>query len=683
MPKPRRPSGPLIVFAVSSFLLLGLLTLGSGDAAQPPAGSAPLAASHTVPLAAVAVHVGHPLSSASPAPFRTVPPALPGATATLPWNCTPVNVSTYPITGVPDLGVNFTVATTPANGTGAAPLNFTWNITFGGGGLPPFHSWIYLDTASQSLSSFQPVGNLTLSEAGIWSVDVVVEDASCTQFSGAFFSLMAWNVSLGPQPVVVSSSATTAALPADVTFTLSAPAVPTGWSVFWSSPGFYPYTLVENHTFYLPGTYNETACLVEPDGTEYSCGTSANVNVTGASPIQTAVTVASGPYPENVTFWANVTNASSLPIGTSLYLYAWNGTGGNWVQTSNSSVNLTESVGCGYPWTKWVVPTGNCTETAELTLWGGPNGSYPSTLGIVTLSVNLTANGSPVNWWPSVSYTYGPTNGSAPLNVTINVSAVNGLGPYTLSWVVIGDSGNGTHSTLFNESYASLYPWNGTLQTLTLPLDQVGYYWIAVEVVASNFGYVTFSLPLVVVGNATVAAFAPLSVNAAETNSTAAGRNGSSPVPVQFVATPEGGVGPYTVQWSFGDGQFASSVPGVAIQHRYTSAGTFVPTVTVVDARGAQATTTLPSITVPQSSGTSPHGSGTPNGSGTSSPGQRIGPTSSPAASGTAEILLAVIAGAFIIAGLLLSRREFGREGEALVAGLEPDGPKPPVGPSK
>ena len=46
-----------------------------------------------------------------------------------------------------------------------------------------------------------------------------------------------------------------------------------------------------------------------------------------------------------------------------------------------------------------------------------------------TIWANLTENGSPVLWYPTVMYTESPTNGSAPLNVTVNVTASNGLAP--------------------------------------------------------------------------------------------------------------------------------------------------------------------------------------------------------------------------------------------------------------
>jgi hypothetical protein len=678
---PRVPFGPL---AVTLMLLIGaLVAAGSSSGAAAgivsPDGSS---GAHTAPPASPAVETryAHPVV-AGMVP-GTGPAARPDAQPSngVPWSCSPAGNSTI----FPEIGVNFTVSTTPGNGSGPAPVNFTWNITVGGGGLPPFHAWVYAYTASVGLNSFNVTGNFTFGQAGTWEIQILVEDATCTQEGAADLTVMAWNATLGPNPVAVTVTPSVATAPANVTYTFAAPSVPAGWSIYWVGLGFYPYTAVENHTYYLPGTYNETACLVEPDGTDYACGTSDNVSVLGASAIQYGVTVTAGPYPENVTFWSNITNASVFPNGTSTYIYAWNGTSGNSVQTTNASANLTESVGCGFPWTHWAVPLGMCEEIGWVVLTAPAGSPDDGDIAVLEISTNLTANGSPVNWWPSVSYTYGPSNGSAPLNVSINVSASYGLAPYTLTWTVAGDSGNGTGSVLYNVTFGTLYPWNGTLTTLTIPLTLQGYYWVGLEVEAANYGYAYFALPLVVVGNATIPPFVPLQITASETNSNgSATGNTSIGQSLEFVAIPSGGDGPYNVQWSFGDGQFASSLPGDAVSHSYASAGTYVPTVTVTDARGVQVTSTLPTVTVVAGTSGGPGGLGSGghgNGSGQGTfPVQVVGPGSSSTASWVFPAAV-IVAAAFMMAGLLLSRREVGREGEALVAGLETDDRGSPAG---
>ncbi len=604
------------IFVATGIVLLFLAAAATG-AIPHPTGVA--SASYYAVLGptsgpAVSVHYGHPVAAGSVPSTSTSPAEVPASSdVTPPWNCTPAGNVSFPA-----VGVNFTLTSTPANGSGPAPLNFTWNISIGGGGLPPFHAWLTFATGSAFLTSFNSTGNITLLQAGIWSVQVLVEDATCSQEGATDFQLMAWNSTLGPHPVVVNATPSSGVAPANVTYTFVSPAIPSGWSLFWVGLGFYPYTAVENHSYYVPGLYNATACLVEPDGTDYACGSSPSVNISGPSPIQTGVTVSVGSYPVNVTFWANITNASAFPNGTSMYLYAWNGTSGLDLSTNNTTARLTESVGCGYPWTKWAVPTGTCLETGSVVLTGPPGSPDDGDLLIVPLSVSLNASGSPVNWWPAVSYTFGPSNGTAPLNLSVNVSATNGLAPYFLQWAVAGDSGNGTNSTFYNTSGGTLPGWNGTITTLTIPLVLQGYYWIVVSVVAANFGYVNFALPLIVVGNATVPVFAPLTLPAVEsgTNGSVA-ENATVGQAFQFVATPAGGEAPYTLQWSFGDGQFASSVPGAGVTHTYGAAGQFIPSVTVTDSVGRHVTTVLPTVTVTAPSGGSgPGGTGTRNSTG-------------------------------------------------------------------
>lgn len=59
---------------------------------------------------------------------------------------------------------------------------------------------------------------------------------------------------------------------------------------------------------------------------------------------------------------------------------------------------------------------------------------------------------------------------------------------------------------------------------------------------------------------------------------------GGVPLDVTFVATATGGTGPYTYNWSFGDGALASGPPSE--NHSYRGSGVFVATVTVADAAG-------------------------------------------------------------------------------------------------
>ncbi len=65
---------------------------------------------------------------------------------------------------------------------------------------------------------------------------------------------------------------------------------------------------------------------------------------------------------------------------------------------------------------------------------------------------------------------------------------------------------------------------------------------------------------------------------------------------VTFTATPTGGVGPYTIDWMFGDGQLAN---GTSVTHSYSSPGSFAVTAQVTDSLSGTATTALSVVVSP------------------------------------------------------------------------------------
>ena len=65
-----------------------------------------------------------------------------------------------------------------------------------------------------------------------------------------------------------------------------------------------------------------------------------------------------------------------------------------------------------------------------------------------------------------------------------------------------------------------------------------------------------------------------------------------------FVAAVSGGVAPYTIQWNFGDGAQGSGLPGGTTLHTYTVSGRFTAILTVTDAHGIQAHSTVGPILV-------------------------------------------------------------------------------------
>lgn len=86
--------------------------------------------------------------------------------------------------------------------------------------------------------------------------------------------------------------------------------------------------------------------------------------------------------------------------------------------------------------------------------------------------------------------------------------------------------------------------------------------------------------------NGTWAFLAPISLSA--TPSPAEVRPGAV---VNFTSTVHGGLLPYTVTWSFGDG--SASVAGLTVEHAYPTAGVYRVSAVAQDSRGSQVTTSF------------------------------------------------------------------------------------------
>jgi len=503
-------------------------------------------------------------------------------------------------TVIGEFGISFTLTTTPANLSGPAPLNVSWNLTVYGGGLPPYRAYVLVYGSGWSNLSTDLVGTISVPTEGLYAMDADVFDATCTQVGGVFgLPVMAWGA-LGPHPFTVSASPLRGTVPAPIHYAANTSRLPSNWSVLWTTPYLYSNVSWVDHTYYAPGEYNATACFVEPNQNLYACATSPTVAINGTSVLQVGASVAPGAGPVNVTFYANLTNASLVPNGTEMYLYAWNGTVGAWLYSNTTTIALTESVGCGTPWTQYVPLSGNCTWTATASLID-PDGAVDN--GFLTLTeirANVSANASLGPYYPSGTFSYGPTNGTAPLNLSLNFSITGGLGPYRYYYDVFGRSSvfaNGTnYPTLGGSSSVHGAPsvWNGSTVSVVVPLNATGVYWGEVFLTDDLSGFLTFEVPLFYVGNVTIYVPVPLHV----TGSSTVTSSGVGATIVQFAAVVQGGVGPFTVQWSFGDGTFGSSVVGVPITHTYLQPGRYQPTVTITDARGAVVTESLPPVTV-------------------------------------------------------------------------------------
>lgn len=595
---------------------------------------------------------------------------LPASTfcAAMPMNATLANT-----------GLNLSVASSPASGYSAAPALFRWNASVNGGGMPPYLVQIFVYNAAFFYNTTNLTGAIVLAAPGLYAVDVLAFDSSCSQTAMVAFDVEVYG-SLGAFPLHISASASNASVPSTVTYRVNTSALPANVTVTWLTGGTFGQSGpagIANLTYFVPGTYAATACLTLLDannsttGIDLACNSSAPVALGGALPVTTSVSIGSGAYPVNVTYNVSINPNASLPANTSLYLIAYDAQHiGTAVDQSNGTpLSLSVGRGCGVPWTTYVPPSGICSYEADWSLIGPLNGVDAGFLGIGPILANLTANGSPTLWNPAVSWTHGPLNGSLPLNLTVNLSVSGGMAPYSYSFTVYGRSSGAAAATLYPTLNGTVYGWNGSAASVVTVLSRSGVYFASYFVADANDNWVGFSLPLIVLGN--VSPLAPLGVLPGSSSGGATLRVGGTET---FVASPIGGAGPYAVQWNFGDGSFASSLPGAPVEHVYTRAGTFIPSVTVTDARGRTAEAYLPAITV--LAAPSPSGGTSPLSGRASSGPVPIDVTPLLVALGFAAVLSAV--------GIVSARRELERQGEELVATLTtlepPEGGLPPSG---
>lgn len=677
-----------------ALLLVGVLFAGispsSGWAPAPgvPAGAPP---SLHDPVPSGATHWLTPGwgPAAWPAPLASAVGQLPR-----PFARPDLNSSTFCDPFAPgeiwgNTGLNGTISTTPSSGTGPAPLQFGWSTQVFSGGLPPYATSVLVANSSgavyQTFTS-NLSGNVTLTTPGWYFVEVSVVDSTCSQSSYASTTLVAAGAEGGaPLQIVPTSLNGTAPFNESYHAVLNS-SVPSNWTVVW----YWPYPVptasaFNNYTYVLPGTFWAEAALLDPSGHIYALVYSPMVRVGGSPPFTTAITFSPGPYPVNATLWVNRTAGSLglLPANlTELYLYSLDFAG------SSSSTNLTAELtvggfGCGPGYTFPVDATGTCT-IRFLVEVVGLNASMPDRgyFGQYGVNATLSAAGNASSWVLSATFSTGPLHApAAPLNFSANLSAANAVPTYGYEYAVAGRA-SGPNGTFYPVFHGTVQNWNGSTVGLLFPLNATGFYFATFLIYDGNYGWDSYEPPLIVVGtNITVAA--PLRVTSSESTNTS---NASAPTTVRFSATSSGGVGPYTVQWAFGDGTFASSVLGATVEHVYGMPGTYQPSVTVRSSDGQSVTSTLPQVTV-TGSGISPPGSGSghpPVGSHRS----HLFPVGGPAGGETlsfwvtAPLLGALLGSALlIVAGGLLYRRELRRQGEDLVAPwTEEEDAAPPPG---
>jgi PKD domain-containing protein len=682
-PRPRAHRNWVVPLSVLGIVILAVAALGVGSSAT----IRPLLQSGSAPSVGPEVVGTHSLLG--PILTQHLQAIRPGAALSVP---TPVGPRAVPVPGIawlngsqcdpnwPSMPIGLSLIEATINWTGAvsggSPLNFSWAIAIHGGGIPPYQ--VVVDFQSLVGTSFDANfttlnGSFSLMIPGMYFAVAQVVDSSCDAVAASYLGPITVYGPSGRNPVQLSPSVSSGPAPLAVQYSENLSGVGPNDTLTWQSP--FSWTgggWSINTTYYSAGNFSASACLLNAvTGVWLACGDSPSVTVNG-SILTTGVAIGNGTLPVNITYWVNVTNTSALPSNWTVDLSVNNGSS-FLITSQNASTSGTASFGCG-PTNPTNPPAadGVCTWAADYLVTASPNGTAVYVAkGVVW--ANITENGSPVQWYPTVTYTESATNGTIPFNVTINVSASNGLAPYQYWWAVFGASSAAANRTFYPTLSGNGSGWNGTSLNLSFHFVLNGIYLITLTVGDSDHNRVFLYPPVLAVG--VPLGHRPLHLSAG-TLSVNAGRAGLSLA--QFVANVSGGTLPYTLQWQFGDGTYGSSIPGVAVDHTFRSAGSFLPTVTVTDQSGNTSTVALAPVNVTAASagtGGNHSGRGTTGPSGPSGPSTGGGGTIAgpfvPPPVGLASVAVGIVALALV--GAFVYRTERNRSAEVFVSRLEAD----------
>lgn len=184
-----------------------------------------------------------------------------------------------------------------------------------------------------------------------------------------------------------------------------------------------------------------------------------------------------------------------------------------------------------------------CSDPANRTPTNGA--VFPSTLG------------------PQLTFSVNATSGSAPFATNVTVTPTSGLPPFA---VVVCVGGACQRSTVAQIGT----PWTASIQILHAGDFQVN---LSITDARDRVAKAAFQVH--------VSPTPPLTGNLEASQSV-----GTAPLVVLFVANVGGGLPPYQVTWTFGDGDSSAGAPGTPIAHTYRSAGSYEATAEIKDRTG-------------------------------------------------------------------------------------------------
>ncbi|MDE2046677.1 MAG: PKD domain-containing protein, partial [Thermoplasmata archaeon] len=452
------------------------------------------------------------------------------------------------VTVVPCAGCSLGASASAVPTQGAVPLGVAFNGS-ASGGTPQYRwNWSFGDG---TLYSHARNPTHIYNTSGAFTVTLTVTDSL-----GAIVHAHVWiNVSAPLHAVLTFNSPSQGYAPLTVSMTGNATGGKPSYTYAWAfGDGASGAGVTVSHTYAQPagcgtgGSCNYTVTLTVSDGSGATATATGVVTITPNSSSSLHASIlfnspSSGYAPLTVTVTGNATG------GASPYTFSW--TFGDGATATGTTVSYTyhAPAGCG--------SGGSCSYNLTLT---AQDSAGHSAHAVALVSI-----------WPNGTKTFNatislsPSSGVAPLPVSFDGNASGGQAPYTFVWA-FGDGSTATGATVQHT-----YTQTGAFAVVLTAVDTKGSVAQATSSVQVNpppppngTGYLEISID---VRPAT----------------------GPAPLTVHFTGFAQGGQGPYTYSWNFGDS--TSNANGSSVFHTYAVQGVYVATLFVVDSVGDQAST--------------------------------------------------------------------------------------------